>query len=350
MKKQIASISGGRTSHYMIDKLIEVFGKENVDFIFCNTGAEHKGTYDFVQATALHFDIDIVCLTMHMPQEEGIGAKYVVENIANITGDYTAFRELMTKYGRPFNPGGKFCTDQLKTQIYRKYCNDAYGKGNYVTWIGYRDEPRDASRSWGHTLSATLTKWLHIEKRDQGEFYKNCSIKLADSIGELFNYVSGYVVDPLGESGYNRVNKIVGKVVRNDQIGYRFLFEISDFNKEDIRAWWRTQSIDLEIPDHCGNCVFCIEKTENQLSYLCHTQKPLADEWLVQVTNPEIPIKGRKFNEEAMYHTGPIKLTFKEIYDKAFEQPQEYWESRVSHEKRLSPCAEGSCDLYGGED
>jgi len=128
------------------------------------------------------------------------------------------------------------------------------------------------------------------------------------------------------------------------------LFEISDFDKQDILEYWEAQSIDLNIPNHCGNCVFCIEKTVNQLSYLCHTQQELADEWKIGVTDPTIPVKGRKFDETLMYRDGVRKLSFDQVYKEAMEQSEEYWANKVSHEKKLSPCAGGSCDLYGVEE
>ena len=350
MKKQIASISGGLTSHYMIDVLIKKFGKENVDFIYCDTGAEHDGTYKFIKQTASFYDINITCIRLHMPKEVGKGGRYVVVPLIDIKKDYIAFRELMEKYGRPFNPGGKFCTDQMKTQIYRKYCNDTYGKDNYVTWIGYRDEPKDSSRSWGHTLSGTITKWFATPMRDQGELYKGCVSALDKSKGELLCFLSDLLIDSTSESGLKRLNNVANRVIKNREINYRFLFEISDFDKEDIVSWWDRQPIGLDIPNHTGNCIFCIEKTVNQLSYLCHTQKQDMLEWKGLVESSKIPHKGRKVSEEAMYRSGSRKMSFSEVYEEAMEETEKYWFDKVGLEKRLSPCASGSCDLYSVDD
>lgn len=351
MKKHVASISGGRTSHYMISVLIDKFGKDNVDFVCCDTGAEHEGTYDFIRNTEKYFDIKITSLRMHMPKEEGVGAQYTIIDSKDLKQDYKPFQELMEKYGRPFNPGGKFCTDQMKTQIYRKYANDTYGSGNYITWIGYRDEPKDSSRAWGHTISGTLSKWFDIPQREQGVFYKDCLNELDKSLGSLFDFVKSKHLKGMNtEHDYKRVNKIVDRVMKNHYLGYHFLFEISDFDKQDILEWWEEQDFDLEIPPHCGNCVFCIEKTVNQLSYLCHTQTKLADEWKIVIDNPNIPYKGRKLDEKAMYRDGSRKMTFEEVYTEAMQQPLEYWEDKVGMEKKLSPCAGGSCDLYNEED
>lgn len=350
-QKHVASISGGRTSHYMIDVLIKLYGKDNVDFIYCDTGAEHLETYTFIRNTKKWFDIEITCIRLEMPKEEGVGGKYIITDLDDITKDYKPFVSLSEKYGLPFNPGGKFCTDQLKTQIYKKYCNDTYGKGNYTTWIGYRDEPKDASRSWGHTLSGTLNKWFDVPQTEQGEFYKTCSEKLDSSLGCLIDYIDDQSsLDLDNEGHYKRVLKVADRVVKNRQKGYRFLFEISDFDKKDILQWWSEQEFDLNIPNHCGNCVFCIEKTVNQLSYLCHTQPDYADEWKIVVGNTNIPDKDRALAKDIMYRDGARKLSFDQLHKEAMEHPVEYWEGKVTHEKRLSPCATSSCDLYGSED
>lgn len=166
----VASISGGRTSHYMIGVLIEKYGRDNIHFIYCDTGAEHDGTYKFIRETEGFYDIKITCLRLSMPKEEGVGAQYDIVDISDLKRDYKAFKELMEKYGRPFNPGGKFCTDQMKTKIYKKYCNDKFGKGQYTTWIGYRDEPRDASRAWGILFQGCLQNGLTYQKTSKGSF------------------------------------------------------------------------------------------------------------------------------------------------------------------------------------
>jgi hypothetical protein len=139
-------------------------------------------------------------------------------------------------------------------------------------------------------------------------------------------------------------------VVQNYELGYRFLFEISDFDKTDILDWWEEQEFDLDIPNHTGNCVFCIEKTVNQLAYLCHTQPTIRDEWKLILDSGTIPEKeGRKEDQKAMYRNGPQKLTFDDVIAISRQHPEEYWLDKVGMEKRLSPCAGGSCDLYGAE-
>ncbi|HGX5093062.1 TPA: hypothetical protein ACNE1A_004832, partial [Escherichia coli] len=85
--------------------------------------------------------------------------------------------------------GGAFCTDRLKLIPFTKYCDNHFGRGNYITWLGIRaDEPRRLK----------------------------------------------------------------------PKSGVRYLAELSDFDKSDVIRWWRKQPFDLQIPEHLGNCVFCI--------------------------------------------------------------------------------------------
>jgi 3'-phosphoadenosine 5'-phosphosulfate sulfotransferase (PAPS reductase)/FAD synthetase len=47
--KKVVSFSGGRTSAYLCKIMIDKFGKDNVDFIYMDTGAEHPKTYEFIK-------------------------------------------------------------------------------------------------------------------------------------------------------------------------------------------------------------------------------------------------------------------------------------------------------------
>lgn len=345
----VVSISGGQTSHYMIKKVLEDYPNSRNVFVYCDTGAEHEGTYEFLQDTQKHFNIEIVCIRLHMPKEKGKGCEYRVVDIKDCKPDHKPFLELMQKYGRPYNPGGKFCTDQMKTQIYRKYCNDRFGKGNYTTWIGYRNDAGDVSRVWGHSLSGSLSKHFNIPKIDQGVFYVDCqSIYESDGLETLKEFIEDSRNTHPSNDSINE--NLVRRILMHENLGYRFLFEISDYDKADIVNWWTTQNFNLELPNHAGNCVFCIEKTVNQLSYLCHTQPKNAQEWIITLENSNIPDKGRKLGEMVMYRNGQRKMTFQEIYNEAMEQPETYWEEKVGLEKRLSPCAQGSCELFNTEE
>lgn len=143
-KVLVASFSGGRTSAYMCKLLKEKYG-EDIKFVFMDTGAEHPKTYEFVKAVDKAFNLNLVCLKSVFDTPLGKGNNYEVVNIEDIGYDLSTWEGMLTKYSTPYNPAGGFCTLMLKTNPYYKYCDDTFGKGGYVTWLGIRgDESRRA--------------------------------------------------------------------------------------------------------------------------------------------------------------------------------------------------------------
>ncbi len=143
----VVSFSGGRTSAYLV-YLIEQMRKsgewaEPVEYIFMDTGAEHPKTYEFIKKCVEHFGIELTCLQPDFNQPVGQGHTYKVVSIHDCKHDMVngAFAQLMRKYGAP-TVMSAWCTSRMKEETHDKYCNDKYGKGNYVTWLGIRaDEP-----------------------------------------------------------------------------------------------------------------------------------------------------------------------------------------------------------------
>lgn len=139
---KVVSFSGGRTSAYLCYLMIKAFGRENVDFIYMDTGAEHSKTYDFIRNVDREFGLNLICLRGDFDQPLGEGVQYNVVSINDIGPDLTPFKGMIKKYGVPYI-GGMFCTDRMKLTPFKKYCDKTYGKKNYETWLGIReDEPR----------------------------------------------------------------------------------------------------------------------------------------------------------------------------------------------------------------
>lgn len=140
--KKVVSFSGERTSAYLCYLMKERYG-DDVDFVFMDTGAEHPKTYDFIRNVNREFDLNLTCLRTRFNPELGKGNSYEVISIDDIKHDLKPWREMLKKYGTPYNPGGAFCTDRMKLVPWTKYLNDKYGKGNYETYLGIRiDEPK----------------------------------------------------------------------------------------------------------------------------------------------------------------------------------------------------------------
>ena len=82
----------------------------------------------------------------------------------------------------------------------------------------------------------------------------------------------------------------------------RFLAEVSDAGKEDILAWWRRQPFDLEIPEHLGNCVFCIKKSIAKLARATNEEPELMQKFSECVReSAERPDLNRPYPKEIMF-------------------------------------------------
>lgn len=140
--KKVVSFSGGRTSAYLCKLMIEKFGRENVDFIFMDTGAEHPKTYEFIKNVNGFLGLNLTCLRGDFNQDIGVGHSYIVVDIESLKCDFGPFTEMVKKYGTPTVVSG-WCTSRMKQEVHDKYCNDKYGKNEYQTWLGIRaDEPK----------------------------------------------------------------------------------------------------------------------------------------------------------------------------------------------------------------
>ena len=73
VKNHIVSFSGGRTSAYMVWLFQQKSLRENinVEFVYCDTGAEHPATYKFIKDVVKHYDINLTCLRCLINPEKG---------------------------------------------------------------------------------------------------------------------------------------------------------------------------------------------------------------------------------------------------------------------------------------
>ena len=220
MKKHVVSFSGGRTSAYLVYLICSMAKKHgwDVEFVFMDTGAEHPKTYDFIKKCAEYFGVEITVLNTVITQQMGIGPKFKHGHIDEIKWDLSVFNDLTKKYGNPYNPGGGFCTDKLKTVTFEKYIQEK--KRLYKYYAG---------------IDLDVTTWIGI--------------------------------------------RIDEKRRLKDKPNVKYLAEISQMDKEDIISWWSEMPFDLEIPEWLGNCVFCIKKNPNKIALAIKQEPVLAKEW-----------------------------------------------------------------------
>ena len=199
--KQVISFSGGRTSAYLVYLMEQkrVNDDWDVEYVFMDTSAEHPKTYDFIRKCVEHFGIELTCLQADFNQPIGEGHTYKIVSIYDLKHDPVngVYGQMMRKYGVP-TIASSWCTSRMKEETHDKYCNDKYGKGNYITWLGMRaDEPRRVKlpNNRGIRYLAELSDFEKIDvlrwwkdmpfDLEIGEHLGNCVFCFKKSIGKV---------------------------------------------------------------------------------------------------------------------------------------------------------------------
>lgn len=176
--KKVVSFSGGRTSAYLCKLMIDTFGRENVDFIYMDTGAEHPKTYEFIRNVNREFGLNLICLRADFNQPLGKGHTYKVISIDSIKCDLGPFSEMCKKYGTP-STAGKWCTSRMKQEIHDMYCDSTYGKRGYQTWLGIRgDEPKRLTGIGKTNLIKYMAEISDADKQDVLDFWSGMPFDL----------------------------------------------------------------------------------------------------------------------------------------------------------------------------
>ena len=219
------SFSGGRTSAYMLYKIIEAHdGKlpDDLKITFANTGKEMIQTLDFVQACGDNWNVDIVwleCFARPGGEDEN---KYVYDTVV-------VDRETASTKGEPFesliiarqylpNPVARFCTQELKVLRIRDWMKAQFGHTDWLNIIGIRSD----------------------EQRRVAKMRKD-----------------GRNVMPIADAGET---------------------------VQDVFEFWQQQNFDLELPNNggitdWGNCDLCFLKGFKKKLSIVKARPDLADWW-----------------------------------------------------------------------
>ena len=182
----VISFSGGRTSAYMLWKVLDAYdGKlpENIKVCFANTGREMPETLDFVQACSDNWDVDITWLERYAevaPEDHKNKFIYTTRIVTYDTAarDGQPFLDLLKAKRYAPNPVARFCTVELKIRPIKEWILDQGWGTPYVGFIGIRaDEQRRAAKMHGTIESGQeryLPLWLDkVTKEDIYEFWTN---------------------------------------------------------------------------------------------------------------------------------------------------------------------------------
>lgn len=150
----VISFSGGRTSAYMLHRILLAHGgglPADVHVLFANTGKEREETLEFVSACATHWHIPIHWL-------EYLAGEVTAPTAARLGEPFAA---LLTKRKFLPNPVMRFCTQELKIRPMRDWMR-LKGYEHWTNVVGIRaDEPRRVAKM--RAAAETRTEYWDID-------------------------------------------------------------------------------------------------------------------------------------------------------------------------------------------
>lgn len=251
------SFSGGRTSAYMLWRVLQSNGGLPAEAVVCfaNTGKEEEATLRFVSDCGKYWNVPITWVE-YRNDERG----YAVVDFDTASRNGEPFEAIIRKRQYLPNPVARFCTVELKILAIEKFNRDC-GWGDYETMVGIRaDEQRRISK---------------IRANPRG----------GRKVGER--------VMPLADAGVTIA---------------------------DVAKFWDAQPFRLELPTPngktlAGNCDLCFLKAGNQVQTLI-AEKPERAIWWARMEALALALaskpSGARFRSD--------RPSYQAMYDNAINQ------------------------------
>ena len=169
------SFSGGRTSAYMLWRVLQSNGGLPPEAIVCfaNTGKECEETLEFVRDCSVNWGVQITWLEY---RNDKAGFAIVDFNTSSRNGE--PFEEMLKKKQYLPSPVMRFCTIELKIRTIHKFLRSIDWEHNEnMDWVGIRaDEQRRAAKIDRSRLPLVAAG---VSKHDVGAFWRNQAFDLA---------------------------------------------------------------------------------------------------------------------------------------------------------------------------
>ncbi len=168
----LISVSGGRTSGYMLHQILEANGglPDRVIVSFQNTGREMPATLDFVQEISDRWSVPIIWLEFRPTKPL---FKVVSHNSASRNGE--PFSALIKKRQMLPNIAMRFCTQEMKVMASRRYLIKHMG---WNLWHNARGIRADESHRATVGKDKRIINWHPLNdagatKRDAHDFWES---------------------------------------------------------------------------------------------------------------------------------------------------------------------------------
>ena len=171
------SFSGGRTSAYMLWRVLQSNGGLPLEAVVCfaNTGKEDEKTLKFVRDCSVNWNVPITWL-------EYAEVDYTIVNFETASRNGEPFEALIRKRNYLPNPVTRFCTSELKIRPIGRYLlslgmADTKTEAENMSMIGMRaDEQRRAAKISDKSRIPLVT--AGITKEHVGKFWREQSFDL----------------------------------------------------------------------------------------------------------------------------------------------------------------------------
>jgi 3'-phosphoadenosine 5'-phosphosulfate sulfotransferase (PAPS reductase)/FAD synthetase len=164
----VISFSGGRTSGYMLWKVLQSNdGLPDIAKVcFANTGKEDEDTLKFVKKCEENWGVPITWLEYRAP------SNFVIVDYDTASRNGEPFSEIIRHRKMLPNTRARFCTVELKIRTVHRYCR-SIGWGSWNNMIGIRnDEQRRVAKMKSDTKSEEPIMPLNNAKITKSDVHK----------------------------------------------------------------------------------------------------------------------------------------------------------------------------------
>ena len=178
------SFSGGRTSGYMLHKVLQNNSAEDIEqhlkVVFANTGKEEEATLEFVRDCGKRWGVPITWV------EYFDGAQFNVVEFSSASRQGEPFEAVIRQRGGYLpNRVARFCSSELKTRTMHRYLR-SIGWQEWDTFIGIRaDEPRRVAKFAANKNPEGKHEevWMPLARAgvgadEVGQFWRECGFDL----------------------------------------------------------------------------------------------------------------------------------------------------------------------------
>ena len=221
----VISFSGGRTSAYMLWRILQAHGgrlPDDVVVCFANTGREMPGTLDFVHQCASRWTVHVNWLEYRCGHDDEHRHSFEVVSHNSASRNGEPFDAIIASRGFLPNPRQIFCSGEMKVRTVRRFIHATYGWNSWAQLVGLRaDEGRRVHRA--------------MARADNDAEYR----------------------------------------------GIRFPLHEAGVSKEEVQEFWTEQAFDLRLKGAWeGNCDGCVRKRRSAIARMFQDH-PQRMEWWV---------------------------------------------------------------------